>query len=210
MPPQAPVAQVVAIGLGGTIGTGKWHNGFYLQYTGTAPQVADLASVMAAVQAAWTTNIAPLAATTTALTTLTAADLTNTTASYNSISITPVPGTRTGTANPSNSALVSSWQINHRYRGGHPRTYWPIGVTTDVSSGSQWSATFRPLALSSIQAFRTALNAITTGATSYKMVSVSRRQGGVLIPTPTPFSINGVVVHGRVDTQRLRLGKETP
>lgn len=210
MAPQAPVPQVIAIGLAGTIGTGRWHNGHYLQYTGTAPTVADLASVMTAIQTAWTTNIAPLCATTTALNALTAADLSSSVASYNSVSITAVPGTRTGTANPSNSALVASWQINHRYRGGHPRTYFPAGITTDVTSGSQWSTAFKSLALSSIQAFRTALNAITTGGTSYKMVSVSRRSGGVLIPQPIPFSINGVVVHGRVDTQRLRLGKETP
>ena len=209
--PQLPAATncVIAV-LSGNIGNGTWSNVFHMQYTGTAPQVADLTTIGGGLVTAWTTNIAPLVPTTTSLTGWVLADLTNQTAAQTRASITAVPGTRTGTANPNNCALVSSWQVNLRYRGGHPRTYWPAGVQADVTSGSQWSATFRTAALSGIGAFRTAVNALTHGTTTYKLIMLSYYSNKVLRPQPLALLVNGVAIHGRVDTQRHRLGKETP
>jgi len=210
MPPRPNVANVVEAKLNGTIGNGKWTNVLHMQYTGTAPQVADLQTVATALGTAWATDIAPLCATTVALATIDLADLTAPTASTLRGISSAQPGTRTGTQNPNSAAMVGSWQYNLRYRGGHGRTYWPAGVQADITSGSQWSGAFKTTALANLRAFRTAVNAITHGSTTYKLVAVSYKTNNTPRPTPLVLTINDVAVHGRVDTMRARLGKETP
>jgi hypothetical protein len=209
--PALPSAQnCVQVKLAGTMGTGKWNNVFYMQYTGTAPQVADLTTIGNGISTAWNTNIAPLAATTTQLSTIDLADLTSATASTLRAMAAVHVGTRTGTANPSNCTMVASWQYNLRYRGGHGRLYLPTGVTTDVTNGSQWTGAFVTLSLTSMRAFRTAINALTHGTTTYKLIVLSYFVNHALRPAPLPLTVNDVAIHGRVDTQRSRLGKETP
>jgi hypothetical protein len=210
MPGLPPIANVVLVKLKGTIGLGRWNNIFYLQYTGTAPSTGDLTTLANNIATAWSTNLAPMAPATVALTEVDLADLSNSTAATAQVSIAAIPGTRAGTANTNQACMVASWQINHRYRGGHPRTYFPFGVQADVTNGSLWTTAFHTAAVTAINAWRTALNALTTGSTSYKMISVSYYVGGAVRPAPLPFTINGGVVHGRVDTQRSRLGRETP
>lgn len=204
-----PVANTVMIKLRGTTGTGNWANIFYAQYTGTGPTVANLQSLATSLVSAYTTSIAPLASTGVILTGVDLADLTNPAASAVNTTAN-VPGTRAGGGLPAQVAHVSSWQINVRYRGGHPRTYWPWGVVTDLGTTRSWTAGFLTSAGTASAAWRTAINALTHGTTTYRMVSVSRFVGNTLRPTPLVFTVNGVSNHGRIDTQRSRLGKEIP
>lgn len=210
MAPLPDAANCILVRLSGTIQNGRWSNTFHLQYSGTAPQVADLTTLANGIAAAWTTNVAPLIPSTTALTGLVLADLTNRASAQANVPITAVPGTRTGTANTNSAACVVSWPINHRYRGGHPRTYLPAGVQADVSGGSQWTTTFKNLVQTNMAAFRTALNGLTTGTTTYKMIALSYHFNKQPLNPPVAYTVAAPVVHGRVDTARLRLGKETP
>jgi len=210
MPALPPVQNVVQAQLNGTIGNGKWSNTIYLQYTGTAPQVADLNTIATGITTAWNTNIAPLVPTTAALATINLADLTAPTASTLRGASAVAAGTRAGTQMPNSAALVVSELCNLRYRGGHPRNYLPAGVIADVTTGSQWTTAFKTAALSGMRAYRTALNALTHGSTTYKWVAVSYSTAHAHRPTPLILTVNDVAIHGRVDTQRGRLGKETP
>lgn len=205
-----PVPGVVLVRLKGIIGLQNWNNVLHLQYAGQAPSVADLNSVGTSVISAWTTNIAPLCNVNVNLTGVDLADLTNPGTSTTSVTQN-VPGTRAGTGLVTSAACVSSWQINIRYRGGHPRTYWPTGVDTDLQANKRlWTTTFVTAMTNGVSAFRTALNAITVSGTTYKMVAVSLVFNGAPRAVGVPYTINNVVIHGRVDTQRHRLGKETP
>jgi len=65
-------------------------------------------------------------------------------------------GTRTGTPQVGAAAVLANYTINRRYRGGKPRSYWPWGTVTDLSSPQTWSS-------GSITAFQTGLTAIITG-----------------------------------------------
>jgi len=203
-------AEIVLVRVVGTNqGTG-WQNTFHMQYSPATPAVAvaDLNALCTSVLGAWATNFSPLCNTSQALASATAVDLTNRAAAQGSATNTSA-GTRAGTAVTNQVACVVSWQINHRYRGGHPRTYLPAGVLADITSGHLWAApAFTTAATNAAAAFRTALNAITAGTKTWQMVTLSYYSGGALLAVPTPYTIQGAKVHGRVDTQRNRLGKE--
>lgn len=209
MAPLPSVAQVVKVLIKGTIQGQQWANVHYLQYTGAAPTVADLNTVGAAIAAAWNTNIAPLCGSGVILTGIDLADLTSAFASTSSVTVSNA-GTRAGTALVNSAAMVASWKINMRYRGGHPRSYIPAGMLADTTSGRLWATAFVTAANSALAAYRTALNAITASGTTYKMVCVRYHINKVLQATPVVVTINSATVHGRIDTQRHRLGKETP
>ena len=205
-----PVPGVVLVRLKGLVGTQPWNNIYHLQYTGSAPSVADLQAVGTAIHNAWSTNFAPLAFTNVSLQGSDLADLTSPLASQVSNTFT-FTGTRTGTALPNSTACVVSWQINVRYRGGHPRTYLTAGVAADIQAGGRlWTSAFVTSVNNAATAFRTALNSIAVSGSTYKMVSVSRTLDGAPRAQGVPYTINTNSVHGRVDTQRRRLGKETP
>lgn len=204
-----PVPGVVQVRLKGTFGPQPFNNILYLQFSGAAPTVADLTTVGTAVGNAWGTSLAPLCATGIDLAAIDLADLSSPAAAQTSVAAAK-PGTRTGGFITAATCCVVSWKINVRYRGGHPRTYFPFGVTTDLSSVRLWTTAFTTLVQTNINTFRTALNAITASGATYKMVAVSRVANNVQRPTPLVFPIQSNLVHGRVDTQRRRLGRETP
>ena len=202
--------------------TSGTHNGYlwvniqYLQYSGAVATVADLQSVGTSIGNAWNTNIAPLCHANVTMNQVDLVDMTNRGAAIATVTGLAHPGTRAGTDNPNAVACVVSWKINHRYRGGHPRSYLPAGVAADITNGRTWSSTFQTLATTNSNAFLTAVNAIATGGKTFKMVGMSfyghNPTTGDLVYNvpPVPYTINSALVHGRVDTHRSRLGKETP
>lgn len=205
-----PVPGVVVVVLKGTVGTQPWANVLHLQYTGAAPTVADLQSVGAAVSTAWQTNFTPLQHTSTGLSSIDLADLTNPAAAAATVTAS-IPGTRTGAANANSVTCVVSWKINIRYRGGHPRTYLAIGANADIQAGGRlWATAFVTSVNNAANGFRTALNAIAVSGTTYKMCAVSLVFNNAPRTQGVPYTIQSNAVHGRVDTQRRRLGKETP
>lgn len=58
---------------------------------------------------------------------------------------------------PAETCAVIAYSVARRYRGGHPRGYWPFGQAPDMQSPQLWSTTFRD-ALQT--AFRTWINDI--------------------------------------------------
>lgn len=53
---------------------------------------------------------------------------------------TPVTGTREGSTLPANVALLASYTLGRRYRGGHPRTYLPWFTSSDIETPQTWVA----------------------------------------------------------------------
>lgn len=209
MPPLPPAAQIVLVRLKGTYGSQPWNVIQHLQYTGPAPAVADLQTIATSITSAWNTNYAPLAATNVGLSGIDLADLTNPAAAAASVTVSSL-GTRAGATLPASTCIVVSWIINVRYRGGHPRSYYPFGVITDTTGTRAWAPTFVTSVNNASTAYRTALNALSVSGTTYKMAVVSYTRNNEPRPTPVPFTIQSNVTHQRIDTQRRRLGKEIP
>jgi hypothetical protein len=205
--PDAPFT--VKVRLAGVNQGTTWNVGYHLQYTGVPPTVADLEIVANAAGAAWGTNIGPLSVIGCDLSTVVVVDLNSRTGNSTEVVYSNI-GLRSGTPLPTSSACVASWHQSLRYRGGHPRTYFPVGTTTDTLNSHLWTPTFQTEAEDAFNAWRAQIVSIVGTAQTWSYVFVSYVSDGVLRPVPLILPITGVLVHGRMDTQRRRLGKETP
>ncbi len=207
MPPLPDAAAIVRVRVVGTVNGAPFNNLFHLQYSGSAPSVANLNSVCTDVLTAWQTNFKSLCPSSVVLASADAQDLTNSSAASGTATDTTA-GTRSGTAMPNSVAMCITWKINNRYRGGHPRTYLPAGVIADVTGGNRWADAFVTAADTAAAAFLVAMNAISVGGSTYKMVCLSYRRNKVALVPPVPYTIQSSLVDHRPDTQRRRLGRD--
>jgi len=209
MPPLPPVAQVIQSNVNGLINTVPWTNVFHLQYTGAAPTVAQLNSLSAGVLNAWGTNFAPMVNTGVTLASCVSTDLTNTAAAQGSATGSTA-GSRAGTALSNAQAACLSWKVNQRWRGGHPRTYLPATVSSDIVAGRLFTDTYVTALTTAANTFLTTVNALTAGGATMRLVCVRRTIDRVVLVTPVVLTIQSVLVDHRIDSQRDRMGKDLP
>jgi hypothetical protein len=209
MPPLPSAARVIKNRFVGTNGGYPWNCIMHTQYAGSPPTSTDLATYGNALATLWNTNVAPLCATPVSLTSMELVDLSSVTSPSAVVTVSH-PGTRVGQGFTAQVALVSSWHANIRYRGGHPRNYWPGGVVTDLSDPSLWSPASRAAFASAFEAFRAGINGTPVAGGTAVLVLVSYRTAHAVRPTPLVTNITSVTVHPRLDSQRRRLGKERP
>lgn len=207
MPPLPPVSNVLRVRFIGTTQGSAWNNILHLLFQGGPPTVADCNGIATQAFNAYGTNLMPMINGT--LTRCEVQDLTAATANEGAHDGSAVGATVTAPG-PASLSMVISQQINFRYRGGHPRFYIPGPDMVNVSGGKLWIPGFLTNARANAVAFRAAMNAIVQGTMTFQLATVSYRTAHALRPTPLPFVVQAMVVHGRVDTQRRRLGKETP
>lgn len=209
MPPLPNVNNVLRLRYIGTVHGSAFNNILHLMFQGGPPTVADCNGIATQAFNAYATNLMQLVDVNSILTRCEVQDLTSPTANEGSHD-----GSQAGSiatqSGPASLALVVSQIINFRYRGGHPRFYVPGPTMLEVLNGKVWTNTFLTSARAQATSFRSALNAIVQGTMTFQMATVSYRTAHALRPTPLPFVVQQLVVHGRVDTQRRRLGKETP
>lgn len=185
--PALPAAPgVIKTALSGTFTGGSvWLTRFFTHYTGTPPTNAQLLTFDAALATAFTTNLKPMCDGAVNLTQIESQDLTSATSAVDTSAVS-ISGTRTGGNLPDGIAAVVSYEIGRRYRGGHPRGYWPFGTTTDIGAVGNWSAGFVTASNTAINAFYTAVNAAGwTGAGTLSHVNVSYYSGFTVITSPT-------------------------
>lgn len=207
MPPLPPV-QAVRVAVEGTYANTKWAHVMHVGYAGAPPTSGNLATFLAAWDTAWAARFLPQQNSLVVHNFTTAVDLSSSLGA--SWATTPSnAGGLGGTPLPSQVALGVSWVIQRRYRGGHPRTYFPgveegwlaTGTINFVSAAKQtaWGA-----AAASFRADVSAAGGLTTpilGSVSYFSANARR-----VTPIFDPFITEEV--HPRLDTQRRRLGKE--
>ena len=122
---------------------------------------------------------------------------------------TSVVGTEGASALLTNqTCFVTHYPTALRYRGGHPRTYWPMGQDGDLVDTSHWSSSFVAAATALVQAWVNANAAITAGGTSItSMCAVSYFHGGALRTSPVVLTYSGVVGRPKVGAQRRRIAQ---
>lgn len=209
MAPLPPAPQIVQVNVNGIINTIPWANVFHLQYSGTAPQVADLNALCSSVLGSYATNFMPLVNSGVALANALASDLTNANAAQGTATNTTA-GTRAGTALSNAQACCITWKVNSRWRGGHPRTYIPATVASDIVNGRTFQDAYVTAVNNAATAFRTALNAISISGATYKMVCLRRTINKVPQNPAVPLTITANLVDHRIDSQRDRMGKDLP
>lgn len=117
-------------------------------------------------------------------------------------------GIRTGLAIPGNVAVLASYEVARRYRGGHPRTYWPWFTITDLASPQTWEGASVTEAEDSTEAIIGAGNdAEGGGTTTLGQVMVSYTLARAPRETPLVNAIEFSVIDGLVASQRRRDGR---
>jgi len=119
-------------------------------------------------------------------------------------------GAAAGNTLPPNCCTVVSWTIPAHYRGGHPRTYLPGTPESGLTSvgSNQLASSLRTSLATAWGSFLTAFNAALIGTVTEQLISLAYTRGGVALSSPSWYPITGGTIHGRLDSQRRRLGKE--
>lgn len=208
MPPLPPAAGVLKVVLHGISSNQNWAAVLHTTYTGPAPTTAQLDTYANGVVGAYTGSLQPLMHANVILGAVEVDDLTSQTSAFTKITAN-VAGTRAGAPLTRSVCCVASWTVHLRYRGGHCRTYFPVGVQTDAADVANWTTTAQTAFRNGYAGFRTAMNGLLLNAQPVPMCMLSYYSNHVLRPTPLKPLIEGVRVGLRMDTQRRRLGKET-
>lgn len=120
-----------------------------------------------------------------------------------------VAGTRTGGTLPANSAVLASYTVARRYRGGHARQYLPWFTQTDLLSPQSWASASVTEAATAWTAVLASITASTFGGfTITTQVQVGYRPTGPVpktsfVLTPIAFS----VIQPEVASMRRRDGR---
>lgn len=142
MPALPPVPQTLRIAYDWTIDEDmKAVCREYYRYSGPGASAAGLATLAGNIHSSYVTNLAPLFHSSRVLNSVQITDLTSATAPEGGAT-GDAPGTRAGTKLPASAAVLQSQEISRRYRGGHPRTYWPMGVEDDMFDSQTWKNNF--------------------------------------------------------------------
>jgi hypothetical protein len=184
MPPLPAAPKVVRCALSGTTPNGNaWLTRFFIQYTGTAPTNAQLATFNASIATAYTADLkAHIDAST--LTQIETIDLSSSTSAV-AITAESITGSSGGANLPDDLCMVISYEIGRRYRGGHPRGYWRFGDGGQYGDSGHWSAGFITTTNTAFNAFFTALFAAGwTGAGTLTQVNVSYYSGFTVVTNP--------------------------
>lgn len=168
MTPLPPVSHVLQLRTFFTIGD-KLDQGVrqFYRWSGTTPTAAILEQLCTQINAAAiAANIRGMLSDYNYFTGTELTDLTTDMGAQNSVRVTHI-GTRGGTKLPAEAAFVTSFEIPRRYRGGHPRSYWPFGVEGDVDTPNQWTSASQ--------------TAFTTCVAAYIGATVGQSNGGTTV-----------------------------
>jgi hypothetical protein len=150
---------------------------FFTSYSGSAPTDAELVAWCTAVAGNFATNCAGLYPSVLQLVEVSAEDLTSATSAVGDYTAAAA-GSRSGAPLSAGAAMVISYKIARRYRGGHPRGYWPFGTAADLTTQDEWGSTFLTDALSDFNAFGDAnVTSGWSGAGTLAGVNVSYYEG---------------------------------
>lgn len=216
MPPLPAVPNVIKVISSSLMEDSPSENIFHISWSGATPNAASLAAWLTDVWIpAWDTMFAAEAPSSAATVQHEAIDLTSAEGASAVVADTTAGG-RTGDFAPASAAVLASWEINRRYRGGHPRTYFPFGTagTYQADSNRDWADSFIADCQAKLNAFLAAVQGHDISGTEFAaLVNVSYydKVETPLPPyrrtTPQVDTITSVIVRSRICSQRRRLGK---
>ena len=110
---------------------------FFMSYAGSVPSGAELNTMAEAASVNWAAGSKSAFNADVVLTNCICEDLSSATGATGEYP-TSLAGDRAGDLLTADQAFVYSYEIARRYRGGHPRGYWPCGSDTDLSTAQLW------------------------------------------------------------------------
>lgn len=186
MAPLPPAPQVLRIRILFGIGS-KPNQGVrvFFRYSGGAPSSSDAEAIAASLLGIANTVLAPDMHPQNSVQGVAVEDLTSATGAVGEAT-GDTPGTRVGGPLPAESTFVTQYVIPVRYRGGHPRSGWPLGTDSDVLNPQAWQAAavtgFTNDMLSLLEQFGTVSSGTTTVGVH---VAVQYYHGFTPVQSPT-------------------------
>ena len=195
---------------------------FFMKYTGGPPATADLLYFLGIVKAEADSALPALFSPDNVITGWIAEDLSSSMGAVAELTDSTA-GSGASDYIPSGTCVVSSYEISRRYRGGHPRSYWPLGISTELTNSGTWTSGFVSSCQSAIDSVIDSLPASTHGSTTIVgQVNVSYYDGftsvenpithryrnvPTLRATPAVDVVNSIVVRPYVGSMRRRRPK---
>lgn len=216
MPALPVVAGVIKTELSGTIGPYNFANILHVQYTGGPPDTADLTSFCGALEASYNTNIKQFFDNQTILTKIQSTDLASTSGASGDWTGS-IAGGETSAAVPANACVLMDYPSSYRYRGGHPRTYWPPFTSSDMLDQAHWSTSRVSTFTTSMQTFLGLLYSSTYSSfTAAGQCAVSYVNKAItpvaphrrVTPLVMPITQNSWLVKTEIASQRRRIGRK--
>lgn len=215
------VPQVARIQLHQTYGSdSNVMNTFHAKFTGS-PQEADLNAWAVAVKQSWVTHLSGMVMPSLILNGVVITDLSSSNGATGSDIENNAGGNVSSTGVPGNVAMVMRFQINRRYRGGHPRQYISGLPNADLEDEDHWSAaTINNWDAGYTLFMAGVVNYVGTNVAGTQIVNVSYVSGHTWaqdqhsnwhkIPTyrasPQVDLVQGFVANGLIGTMRRRAG----
>jgi hypothetical protein len=157
---------------------------FFIHYGGTAPTGANLTTLAGVIDAAWGAQFNGLVTSDSALLAVELEDLSSSTGALGE-NDTEQFGSNGGAPLPAASAFIIGFSIARRYRGGKPKIFLPIGVSSSIGSNMKWTAAFIASAASAWNNFIAASVASPwTGGGPLTHVNVSYYSGFTVVTNP--------------------------
>lgn len=113
-------------------------NVLHFSYSGGPPDAATCAAFATTLRTSYASTIASNFASTIALIATVVTDLSSTSGASGQ-DLTDVPGTDFNQPVPVQLATVVKWPVSLRYRGGHPKTFFPPMIQAHTANMSQWT-----------------------------------------------------------------------
>lgn len=213
--PFVPVDHVIRVRIPGVWLAGPYVNLFAVQYSGAVVDNTTLDGFATSFRNAWITTFGSIAPTQFTSNNAQCWDLTSQNGSIGSTSASFTGSVPNTTPLPAQSAVVVSWPVQGRWRGGHFRTYMFARNITSITNGKILSQAEKDAYATAALNFRSAVNALTINSVAVKLGGVRYFPTG-FNPDGTPITkTSGTfyqfltpIVHSRLDSQRRRSGKE--
>jgi hypothetical protein len=215
-----PVPGVALAVLKGMIGANPWVITFHFKNgSSTVPWTQpDLDLLANNVYNKWTTTVGTLTPTNVSINECDVTDLTNSTGLGSIYTHAATAGGRAGTLSPSSVCYVIQNRIAARYRGGHPRTFYPGGVAGDMAGEALWNTsvqgTFPAQVVAYISAIRSVAYSFGSGTLNHVIPRYTyllnndttahkwtRTRNGLL----SVDTVNSYFLQARIGSQRKRL-----
>lgn len=165
----------------------------FLEYSGVAPTAAQLVTLADVFMTSFGTNIAEWVSESNSLEAVEMTDLSSPTSAFGESDVAAVPGTRTGQALPGATSVLALYGLDRRYRGGHPRSYVPALVSTDMSSEQTWdSATLADFITAWTTFVESAVGSEWSGGGTITNVNVSFFEGFTPVQNPITLRYRNV------------------
>lgn len=217
--PMPPIPSVIEVLLRGTTPGEIWENQLFYQYSGTAPSGSNLQTLAQVYMNAWTANVSSLCPSPIALASVVVTDMASNSGAQGSVSLS-VPGTRGDDVIGSNTAMLISYPVTLRYRGGKPRSYLLVGGNADNQDGMNWHQAFVTECQTKWNAFIGSVIGSSAGSTSITSHCAVRRHGKYLPnggppnfvltnPIVLPLASNAGVAHQQMASQKGRIGRRS-